>query len=148
MKHSDLGRYKQKGEKITCLTAYDASMASLIDSAGVDTILIGDSLGMVIQGAENTRSVSMEERVLKPLPSILFLRCFPYSYIYQSFANCLGVWRIKAYAVYVRITSPRDIAMFPIMTGLLGISMMLSLNLDVISQSLQKDYTISFLDYK
>ncbi|MDG1167170.1 MAG: 3-methyl-2-oxobutanoate hydroxymethyltransferase, partial [Candidatus Thioglobus sp.] len=47
MKHSDLSRYKQKGEKITCLTAYDASMASLIDSAGVDTILIGDSLGMV-----------------------------------------------------------------------------------------------------
>ena len=63
MKHSDLGRYKQKGEKITCLTAYDASMASLIDSAGVDTILIGDSLGMVIQGAENTRSVSMEDMI-------------------------------------------------------------------------------------
>ena len=63
MKHSDLSRYKQKGEKITCLTAYDASMASLIDSAGVDTILIGDSLGMVIQGAENTRSVSMEDMV-------------------------------------------------------------------------------------
>ena len=63
MKHSDLSRYKQKGEKITCLTAYDASMASLIDSAGVDTILIGDSLGMVIQGAENTRSVSMEDMI-------------------------------------------------------------------------------------
>ena len=38
-------------------------MASLIDSAGVDTILIGDSLGMVIQGAENTRSVSMEDMI-------------------------------------------------------------------------------------
>ena len=63
MKHSDLSRFKQKGEKITCLTAYDASMASLIDSAGVDTILIGDSLGMVIQGAENTRSVSMEDMI-------------------------------------------------------------------------------------
>lgn len=63
MKHSDLSCYKQKGEKITCLTAYDASMASLIDSAGVDTILIGDSLGMVIQGAENTRSVSMEDMI-------------------------------------------------------------------------------------
>jgi len=63
MKHSDLSRYKQKGEKITCLTAYDASMASLIDSAGVDTILIGDSLGMVIQGEENTRSVSMEDMI-------------------------------------------------------------------------------------
>ena len=63
MKHSDLSRFKQKGEKITCLTAYDASMASLIDSAGVDTILIGDSLGMVIQGAENTRSVTMQDMI-------------------------------------------------------------------------------------
>ena len=41
---------KENGEKITCLTAYDASIARLIDSAGVDVVLIGDSLGMVIQG--------------------------------------------------------------------------------------------------
>ncbi len=61
MKHSELNRHKEKGEKITCLTAYDASMASLIDNAGVDTILVGDSLGMVIQGAENTRSVTMQD---------------------------------------------------------------------------------------
>ncbi|MBT68140.1 MAG: 3-methyl-2-oxobutanoate hydroxymethyltransferase [Thiotrichales bacterium] len=61
MNHSELNRYKEKGEKITCLTAYDASMASLIDNAGVDTILVGDSLGMVIQGAENTRSVTMQD---------------------------------------------------------------------------------------
>ena len=63
MNHSELNLYKEKGEKITCLTAYDASMARLIDSAGVDTILIGDSLGMVIQGGENTRSVSMEDMI-------------------------------------------------------------------------------------
>ena len=55
MKHSDLSRFKQKGEKITCLTAYDASMASLIDSAGVDTTLIGDSLGMVKIGRASCR---------------------------------------------------------------------------------------------
>jgi len=59
MKHSDLNIFKDNNQKITCLTAYDASMAKLIDAAGVDIILIGDSLGMVIQGAENTRSVSM-----------------------------------------------------------------------------------------
>ena len=59
MKHSELNIFKDNNQKITCLTAYDASMAKLIDAAGVDIILIGDSLGMVIQGAENTRSVSM-----------------------------------------------------------------------------------------
>ena len=61
MKHSELSIFKDNGQKITCLTAYDASMAKLIDSAGVDIILIGDSLGMVIQGSENTRSVSMND---------------------------------------------------------------------------------------
>ena len=60
MKHSDLNLFKEKGEKITCLTAYDASMAKLIDDSGVDVVLIGDSLGMVIQGHKNTRSVTMQ----------------------------------------------------------------------------------------
>ena len=61
MKHSELNIYKDNDQKITCLTAYDYSMAKLIDRAGVDIILIGDSLGMVIQGAKNTRSVSMSD---------------------------------------------------------------------------------------
>jgi len=61
MKHSELKMFKENGQKITCLTAYDASMAKLIDSMGIDIILIGDSLGMVIQGSENTRSVSMSD---------------------------------------------------------------------------------------
>jgi len=61
MKHSDLNLYKEKGEKIACLTAYDASMAKLIDDCGVDVVLIGDSLGMVIQGHKNTRSVTMQD---------------------------------------------------------------------------------------
>ena len=61
MKHSDLNLYKEKGEKIACLTAYDASMAKLIDKCGVDVILIGDSLGMVVKGHKNTRSVTMQE---------------------------------------------------------------------------------------
>ena len=61
MKHSDLKIFKEKGQKITCLTAYDASMAKLIDISGVDIILIGDSLGMVIQGSTNTRSVLVSD---------------------------------------------------------------------------------------
>jgi len=61
MKHSDLNLFKARGEKITCLTAYDSSIAKLIDDCGVDVVLIGDSLGMVIQGYKNTRSVNMQD---------------------------------------------------------------------------------------
>ena len=63
MKHSELSVFKENQHKISCLTAYDASMAKLLDQAGVDAILIGDSLGMVIQGAENTQSVSMHDMI-------------------------------------------------------------------------------------
>jgi len=52
---------KDKSEKITCLTAYDASFASQIDAAGVEVILVGDSLGMVVQGRDNTLPVSMDD---------------------------------------------------------------------------------------
>lgn len=52
---------KQAGEKIVCLTAYDASFAQVLDQAGVDVVLVGDSLGMVIQGGETTISVTMED---------------------------------------------------------------------------------------
>ncbi|MDR2141942.1 MAG: 3-methyl-2-oxobutanoate hydroxymethyltransferase [Deltaproteobacteria bacterium] len=52
---------KAKGEKLTMLTAYDYSFARLVDSAGVDSILVGDSLGNVILGYEDTISVTMED---------------------------------------------------------------------------------------
>jgi len=55
-----LGR-KAAGEKITCLTAYDFPTAKLLDEAGIDAILVGDSLGMVVLGYEDTTSVTMEE---------------------------------------------------------------------------------------
>ena len=50
-----------KGEKITCLTAYDYPTARLLDEAGVDVILVGDSLGMVVLGHENTLAVTIDE---------------------------------------------------------------------------------------
>jgi 3-methyl-2-oxobutanoate hydroxymethyltransferase len=52
---------KQKGEKITMLTAYDYSTAKIVDSVGVPMILVGDSLGMVVLGYESTIPVTMEE---------------------------------------------------------------------------------------
>jgi len=52
---------KNQGKKLSMLTAYDYSMAKIIDESGVDGILIGDSLGMVIKGEEDTLSVTMDE---------------------------------------------------------------------------------------
>ncbi len=57
----DLQKKKNLGEPITMLTAYDYSSASLVDAAGIDMILVGDSLGMVVLGYENTVPVTMEE---------------------------------------------------------------------------------------
>lgn len=54
---------KLSGEKITMLTAYDYSTAKLEDEAGVDSVLVGDSLGMVMLGYENTLSVTMEDMI-------------------------------------------------------------------------------------
>lgn len=54
---------KENGEKITMLTAYDYSMAKLIDEAGINMILVGDSLGMVMLGYEDTLSVTMEDMI-------------------------------------------------------------------------------------
>ncbi len=63
MNTKQLKQFKQNGEKITCLTAYDASFAKVFEKCGVDVILVGDSLGNVIQGGENTLGVSMDDMV-------------------------------------------------------------------------------------
>jgi 3-methyl-2-oxobutanoate hydroxymethyltransferase len=54
---------KNSGEKIACLTAYDASFAAILDQSGMDVILVGDSLGMVVQGQDSTVSVTMEDMI-------------------------------------------------------------------------------------
>jgi len=57
----DILACKQKGERITVLTAYDYTFARLIDAAGTDMILVGDSVGSVVSGYDNTLPVTMEE---------------------------------------------------------------------------------------
>ena len=59
----ELGRMKMDGEKIAMLTGYDASFAALEDRCGVDVILVGDSLGNVLQGKTSTLPVTMEQMV-------------------------------------------------------------------------------------
>jgi len=54
---------RQRGEKIAMLTCYDASFAALLEAAGVDVLLVGDSLGMVLQGRETTLPVTLAEMV-------------------------------------------------------------------------------------
>ena len=54
---------KQQGEKFTCLTAYDASFANLMENSGVECILVGDSLGMVVKGQDTTLSVTIEDMI-------------------------------------------------------------------------------------
>lgn len=56
-------KMKQRGERITCLTAYDYSFARILDEAGVEMLLVGDSVGCVVQGNHNTLAVTMDEMV-------------------------------------------------------------------------------------
>lgn len=60
---TDLSAMKVRGEKIVCLTAYDASFAGLLDRVGIDVILVGDSLGMVVQGQNSTLPVKIRDMV-------------------------------------------------------------------------------------
>ncbi len=60
---NDLVAMKQVGEKISCLTAYDASFSALIDAAGIDVMLVGDSLGMVMQGHDTTLPVTINDMI-------------------------------------------------------------------------------------
>ena len=60
---TDLARAKRDSRKITMLTAYDATMAALLDRAGIDALLVGDSLGMVMLGHETTIPVTLDAMV-------------------------------------------------------------------------------------
>ena len=60
---STLNKFKKNGTKFTCLTCYDAMFARMMQTAEIDTILIGDSLGMVVQGHSSTIPVSVDDMV-------------------------------------------------------------------------------------
>ncbi|MEK7306336.1 MAG: 3-methyl-2-oxobutanoate hydroxymethyltransferase [Nitrospirota bacterium] len=59
----DIQKKKREGKRISMLTSYDFPFAQIVDEAGIDIILVGDSLGVVVQGRENTLSVTMDEMI-------------------------------------------------------------------------------------
>ncbi|MEN9578190.1 MAG: 3-methyl-2-oxobutanoate hydroxymethyltransferase [Pseudomonadota bacterium] len=59
----DVRAAKARGEKLAVLTAYDATFARLLDAAGADVLLVGDSLGMVVQGLPNTLPVTLDDMI-------------------------------------------------------------------------------------
>ena len=101
---------REKGEKITMLTAYDASFATLMDMCGVETLLVGDSLGMVCQGHNSTLPVTIDDvayhtaSVARGNKTALLLADMPfgtYATPEQAFANALKL--IQAGAQMVKI---------------------------------------------
>jgi 3-methyl-2-oxobutanoate hydroxymethyltransferase len=75
---------RNPGERITCLTAYDYATARLVDEAGIDMVLVGDSLSMVVMGLDNTMSVTVDEMlhhtraVRRAVKSALLIADMPY----------------------------------------------------------------------
>ena len=63
LKLGDIARMRANGEKIAMLTSYDASFAAMVDRCGVDVVLVGDSLGNVVQGRPTTLSVTLEHMI-------------------------------------------------------------------------------------
>ena len=59
----DFQQYKRDRKKVAVVTAYDALFARIVEQAGIRVILVGDSLGMVVQGKPNTLTVTMEDMV-------------------------------------------------------------------------------------
>ncbi len=100
---------KRRGEKLVCLTAYDYAFARLADESGVDIVLVGDSLGMVMAGRENTLAVSMRESLTcvrwarRGIQRALLVADMPYGSYHlgrrQAVANALRLVRAGAAAV-------------------------------------------------
>jgi 3-methyl-2-oxobutanoate hydroxymethyltransferase len=92
---SSIQQKKQRQERITCLTAYDYATARLVDEAGIDMILVGDSLGMVVLGYDDTMSVTMEEMlhhtraVRRAVKSAMLIADMPYGSYHEDEAQAV-----------------------------------------------------------
>lgn len=105
-----LNKYKKEGTKFTCLTCYDAMFARMMDRAQIDTILIGDSLGMVVQGHDSTLPVSVDDmvyhtaNVARSNQNALILADLPfmsYSLLSEAIANSRRLMQAGAHVIKV-----------------------------------------------
>src|SRR5437764_15399875 len=96
---------KQRGQRITALTAYDYPTARLLDESGLDIILVGDSLGMVVLGHEDTTQVTLDEmlhhtraaaRGVKPALIVADMPIHSYDNADQSWDTARSVLRAAA----------------------------------------------------
>ncbi|MBE3593514.1 MAG: 3-methyl-2-oxobutanoate hydroxymethyltransferase [Candidatus Carbobacillus altaicus] len=116
---SDLLKMKQNGQKITMVTAYDAPSARLVEGAGLDLILVGDSLGMVVLGYETTVSVTLEEMihhtkaVRRGAPQTMIVADMPFLTAHYSLDQVLqaaGRLMQEAGAQAIKLEGGREIA--------------------------------------
>ena len=105
---STLDKMKAAGEKFVCITAYDATFARIISEAGAETILVGDSLGMVLQGHDSTIQVTVDdmayhtECVCRAAPDSLVIADMPfmsYTTPEQTMANATALMQAGAQMV-------------------------------------------------
>jgi len=105
---STLNQMKKAGEKFVCITAYDATFARLVSEAGAETILVGDSLGMVLQGYDSTIPVTVDdmayhtECVCRAAPHSLVIADMPfmsYTTPEQTMANATALMQAGAQMV-------------------------------------------------
>jgi 3-methyl-2-oxobutanoate hydroxymethyltransferase len=105
---STLDKMKAEGEKFVCITAYDATFAQLVSQAGAETILVGDSLGMVLQGHNDTIPVTVDdmayhtECVVRGAPDSLVIADLPfmsYTTPEQTMANATALMQAGAQMV-------------------------------------------------
>ena len=105
---STLNKMKAEGDKFVCITAYDATFARLVSEAGAETILVGDSLGMVLQGYDSTIPVSIDdmayhtECVLRGNPQSMVIADMPfmtYAIADQAMENATALMQAGAQMV-------------------------------------------------
>ncbi|WP_230658165.1 3-methyl-2-oxobutanoate hydroxymethyltransferase [Psychrobacter sp. I-STPA10] len=105
-----LNKYKKEGRKFSCLTCYDAMFAKMMQNAEIDTILIGDSLGMVVQGHDSTLPVSVADmayhtaNVARSNKHALILADLPfmsYSTLNDAIANARTLMQAGAHVIKI-----------------------------------------------
>ncbi|ABF14057.1 3-methyl-2-oxobutanoate hydroxymethyltransferase [Candidatus Palibaumannia cicadellinicola] len=102
---SHLRKYKQRQQKFAAITAYDAAFASLFEQNGIQVMLVGDSLGMTIQGNDSTLPVTLEDMIYhtrcvrRGAPYCLLIADLPfmcYATLYQAYDNAAALMRAGA----------------------------------------------------